>query len=1442
MRILKKGEPMSNPFLRPRFLIGVVAALFFTSGARAEILLSDVVAGGDGSGNAPPENWGINPDDGTFVDWNAIHVTHAIFNSGDNPQVIPDDSSPYLDSVFIIEEVPMAINSAGVIFEFSPGDANTAKNTWDHILKDRTTDVDKGYEDVWTNNQVYQHGVGMAGSAGITFDLDALREKHGGENVGFFSAVVGQDRCGTAGINDYVFFSDDLVVFEEYFKGTYLASQGEEVGLLIPPEAKYLTLAVGTVNGDLGCDHGVFADARISRTPKVLVTRTIPALLPATKAAIALDVNELIPVTSLEIREVIPRGFTASDPSGGGNVEEDSPSPGRQTVVWKFNGNVDSGVLTYDLSLPNPYPLSSFKTSISIADGETNPIVGDRDLKNGLDGFVREALAITLRQPTTGCVGANPGLAALRSDYLTDGESISELTVVPAAGESVSPDYQVSSPSPGPTTPLSAIWTRMTGPAGWIELNTCDECMAYLAFYVTVPEAMNLAIGSASDDSEQILIDGNEVWAHAIGRGSGAAFVQDRSLLFNLSAGKHLVLQKIFEGCGGFNGAFRFEDEDQNPLILPITLDPSGYETPGAFVLRDIPSTLDTDQTCRTIVLKIRVEKPTVDARIEENVPAGFTICDVSDGGVITGQRITWNLPGNLSNRDLRYRISLPAGATDGEFQGVATLSGVSSPIAGKKHFNRGSMNSDGFIKEWLVLGPLDTFGLWPGDGSIADPDGPSATPENGDLRVDYLTDGTLNEQNIRPFEGMRISPLFKGDGLTTGAKSIGLEPILRTACAPAEPTWERFVTRSGTFYNEDYFGGDVNSHATYAACYVTNFTGSPLATNVAIDSDDNFIAFLNGVEVIAFENGPCGTALGCGRGMGAEGTVVNVAPVTLPPGESFLLTRVHDGYGGSGIRLRFQDANGKPLLPPDIRVGVKSASSPPAVTVRRSLSSESYRPGGDPLTVTLRVQSAGAHDVSIREVLPAGFSAEEMSDGGTFSGGQAKWTLLGVNGARNVTYRLNPGSCSSGGSFCGNGIDASEYTVDGAKTHGTAGDSSFRRDDGGTDDLGAWDVRDIGTTAGGTHRTGVHSIEVMGRGAGVRSTRDEFRFVSVPASGDFEVRARIDCLDDSGGSGVAGLMVRDTFDTSSAHAFFYLSSPAPGSGLAGTLKGIFRRETAKNRSSTLISITAAEDRDVLAFPVYLKLSRTNTKLSFQRSNDGAIYKEVASRDIGTGTSQINLRTDTLIGLAVSGGGMGPTRADFREVSEPEFTPQPPSAPTLNEALGGPKQVSLSWSAPASGPAPTAYLVLRKEGGSYVQVAEVPATPASYVDAGLLENVQYCYVVRSKRGSSQSANSNEKCGTTTGGGARFRRGDVDASETLDISDAVGILSYLFQGTGTPNCLEAADTDNSGDVDITDAVNNLGYQFLGQAPPEDPGPINCGSDPGTSFLGCDRPCP
>jgi hypothetical protein len=80
------------------------------------------------------------------------------------------------------------------------------------------------------------------------------------------------------------------------------------------------------------------------------------------------------------------------------------------------------------------------------------------------------------------------------------------------------------------------------------------------------------------------------------------------------------------------------------------------------------------------------------------------------------------------------------------------------------------------------------------------------------------------------------------------------------------------------------------------------------------------------------------------------------------------------------------------------------------------------------------------------------------------------------------------------------------------------------------------------------------------------------------------------------------------------------------------------------------------------------------------------------------------------------------------------------------------------------------------------------------------------------------------------GGPGFRRGDADGSGIVDITDAIFVLSFLFLGGPTPDCLDAADADDSGTVDITAAIYSLTFLFLGGPAPPEPGPFDCGSDP------------
>ena len=92
----------------------------------------------------------------------------------------------------------------------------------------------------------------------------------------------------------------------------------------------------------------------------------------------------------------------------------------------------------------------------------------------------------------------------------------------------------------------------------------------------------------------------------------------------------------------------------------------------------------------------------------------------------------------------------------------------------------------------------------------------------------------------------------------------------------------------------------------------------------------------------------------------------------------------------------------------------------------------------------------------------------------------------------------------------------------------------------------------------------------------------------------------------------------------------------------------------------------------------------------------------------------------------------------------------------------------------------------------------------------------------------------------------FSRGDVDSSGLIDLTDAVQILNYLFQGGARPGCMETADVNNDTEVNLTDSVFLLTYLFLGGEPPTTPGPPGfgggCGSDPDAvdspGNLGCE----
>ncbi len=81
----------------------------------------------------------------------------------------------------------------------------------------------------------------------------------------------------------------------------------------------------------------------------------------------------------------------------------------------------------------------------------------------------------------------------------------------------------------------------------------------------------------------------------------------------------------------------------------------------------------------------------------------------------------------------------------------------------------------------------------------------------------------------------------------------------------------------------------------------------------------------------------------------------------------------------------------------------------------------------------------------------------------------------------------------------------------------------------------------------------------------------------------------------------------------------------------------------------------------------------------------------------------------------------------------------------------------------------------------------------------------------------------------------FRRGDANDDARIDISDAVGLLRYLFLARPV-GCVDALDTNDDGRVNVADAVRLLGSLFGGQG--DLPAPFRtCGTDQTADQLNC-----
>jgi hypothetical protein len=159
------------------------------------------------------------------------------------------------------------------------------------------------------------------------------------------------------------------------------------------------------------------------------------------------------------------------------------------------------------------------------------------------------------------------------------------------------------------------------------------------------------------------------------------------------------------------------------------------------------------------------------------------------------------------------------------------------------------------------------------------------------------------------------------------------------------------------------------------------------------------------------------------------------------------------------------------------------------------------------------------------------------------------------------------------------------------------------------------WTSQDIGAVgAAGSSSYSVGNWTVVGSGADIWNTADEFRFVHQTATGDCDIIARVTGVQNTDPWAKAGVMIRETLTTGSTHALMALTS---GNGLA------FQRRTATNGASEHTSGGAA------TAPRWVRVTRVGSTFTGYSSTDGLTWTTVGSATITMGST-------VYIGLAVT--------------------------------------------------------------------------------------------------------------------------------------------------------------------------------------------------------------
>lgn len=160
------------------------------------------------------------------------------------------------------------------------------------------------------------------------------------------------------------------------------------------------------------------------------------------------------------------------------------------------------------------------------------------------------------------------------------------------------------------------------------------------------------------------------------------------------------------------------------------------------------------------------------------------------------------------------------------------------------------------------------------------------------------------------------------------------------------------------------------------------------------------------------------------------------------------------------------------------------------------------------------------------------------------------------------------------------------------------------------------WLTQDIGAVAAtGSVSYSSNLFAVVGSGADIWGTADEFRYVYKQVTGDCDIRARVTSLQNVHTNAKAGVMIRESLNANSTHALLNVT-PAAGAEFI--------------RRFTTGGTTSAQATAGVTAPRWVRMVRVGNNFTGYTSTDGATWTQVGT------TQTITMAASVYVGLAVN--------------------------------------------------------------------------------------------------------------------------------------------------------------------------------------------------------------